>query len=270
VNFIDTADLYGTFAHVREGIKGYTGEVLVASKTHATDAATARGHVEKALREMGIDHLDVLLLHAARVEEPFTERKAVFEELCRMKEEGLTRNIGISSHLISAIRESANVPEVDVIHPLVNRIGMGILDGDAREMAQAISLAASAGKGVYSMKALAGGNLISTARESISWVLALEGVHALAMGMMSEAEIQANVEIVSGGNAPDEVWELLEKGKRSLTIMGQFCSACESCVEVCEDGALSMVKGVATVDQDMCVLCGYCGAECPEFIIRVT
>jgi len=267
---IDTAHLYGTYAHVREGIRGYTGEVLVSSKTHATDAPTAREHVEAALREIGIDQLAVVLIHAARVLKPFTERAAVFEELCRMREEGLTRAIGLSTHYISAVRDAALNPEVDVIHPLINRTGMGILDGSAEEMARAIALAAGSGKGVYAMKALAGGNLISSARESISWVLGLEGVHALALGMLSEAEIDANVELAGSGSAPDEVWEQLEKGRRNLTIMRQFCSGCGSCVEVCKDGALSMVEGAALVDPSVCVLCGYCGAVCPEFVIRVT
>lgn len=267
---IDTAHMYGTFAHVREGIRGYTGEVLVASKTHAVDAATAREHVEEALREMGLERLDVLLLHGGRVASPFTERAAVFEELCRMKEKGIARTIGISSHFISVIRDAAENPEVDVIHPLINRTGMGILDGTAQEMVQAIAMAASAGKGVYAMKALAGGNLISSARESISWVMALEGVHSLALGMMSEAEIEANVELVSRGNASGEVWEQLEKGERRLTIMRKFCTGCGACIEVCKDGALSMVEGAALVDPAACVLCGYCGAACPDFIIRVT
>ena len=270
VNMIDTAHLYGTYAHVKEGIREYTGEVLIASKTHAADAAGAREHVETALREMGIERLDVLLLHGGRVTDPFTEREEVFEELCRMREEGIAATIGISSHFISVIHDAAANRQVDVIHPLINRTGMGILDGSAREMADAIALAASSGKGVYAMKALAGGNLISSARESISWVMALEGVHTLALGMLSEAEIEANVELVSSGSAPDGVWEQLEKGTRSLTIMRQFCSGCGACIEVCKDGALSLVEGAAQVDPSACVLCGYCGAACPDFIIRVT
>jgi len=270
VTMIDTAFLYGTFDHVREGLKGYTGEVMVSSKTHAPDAGTARQHVERTLREVGIEGLDVLLLHGARISDPFAERAAVFEEICRMKEEGLAKTIGVSSHYISAIRQAAVHPEVDVVHPLINREGMGILDGGAQEMAQAISLAASNGKGVYAMKALAGGNFISSARESISWVLGLEGVHALAIGMMSEAEIEANLALVEDGSAPDEIWEPLEEGSRKLTIMREFCTGCGACVEVCRDGALGMVEGAAMVDPELCVLCGYCGAACPEFIIRVT
>ena len=270
VTLIDTAYLYQTFDHVHEGLKGYSGEFKVASKTHAADAATAREHVETALRQMGLDKLDVLLLHGARIADPFNERAAVFEELCRMKEEGLAGTIGVSSHYISAIRDAAVHPDVDVIHPLINRKGMGILDGGAPEMAEAITLAAVSGKGVYAMKALAGGNFISSARESISWVLKQEGVHALALGMLSEAEIEANIALIDNGSAPDEVWESLEKGSRNLTIMEEFCAGCGECVEVCRDGALSLVDEVAVVDPDSCVLCGYCGAACPEFIIRVT
>jgi predicted aldo/keto reductase-like oxidoreductase len=267
---VDTAHLYGTYAHVREGIRGWSGKVMVSSKTHAADPAAAREHVMTALQEMDLERLDVLLLHGARLPDPFAERGAVFDELCRMREEGLTRAIGLSCHYISGIRDAARNPDVDVIHPLINRTGMGILDGSAEDMADAIALAASSGKGVYAMKALAGGNFICSARESITWVMDVEGVHALAIGMLSEAEIEANMELVSTGNAPGEVWDELEKGSRSLTIMRKFCSGCGACVEVCKEGALSMVEGAAQVDPSACILCGYCAAACPEFIIRVT
>jgi predicted aldo/keto reductase-like oxidoreductase len=243
---------------------------MVSSKTNATDEATAREHVLTALREMGLDRLDVLLLHGARLADPFTERGAVFEELCRMKDQGLVRAVGLSCHYISGIRDAALNPEVDVIHPLINRTGMGILDGGAREMSAAIAMASSAGKGVYAMKALAGGNFIASARESISWVMDMEGVHAIALGMLSEAEIEANIELVGSGDPSSRLWEKLEKGKRNLTIMRQFCTGCGACVDVCRDGALSMVEGAALVDPSACILCGYCAAACPEFIIRVT
>jgi len=255
---------------VREALNGYAGEAMVVSKTHATDFATAREHVEKALKQMDLDRLDILLLHGARVTDPFTERADVFEELCRMKEEGLARAIGLSSHYICAVRSAAVHPEIDVIHPLINQEGMGILDGGADEMAAAIALAASEGKGIYAMKALAGGNFISTAREKISWAAQLEGVHALALGMLTEAEIEANIALIEDGTAPEDIWGKLESGKRNLTIMREFCSGCGACIEVCKDGALSMVEGAASVDPSVCVLCGYCGAACPQFIIRVT
>ena len=53
VTMIDTAALYGSYPHIRSGLAGWRGQVTIASKTHAADAATARGHVEEALRELG-------------------------------------------------------------------------------------------------------------------------------------------------------------------------------------------------------------------------
>ena len=49
---IDTATLYGTYAHVREALTGWQGEVTIATKTHAAEPALVREHVELALREL--------------------------------------------------------------------------------------------------------------------------------------------------------------------------------------------------------------------------
>lgn len=269
VNLLDTAELYRTYAHIRAGLEGFSGKVHIASKTHANTPQDARIHVERALKELGREQLDIVHLHGARVADPFVERPEVIEELLRMKEEGKIGHVGLSSHYISAIAKSASHPEIEVIHPLINRTGMGILDGGADEMAAAIASCAAAGKGVYAMKALAGGNLIPSARESLRFVLGLTAVHAIAVGMLSEAEIDGNLALFESDQAPEELWQELEGRKRSLRIMQAFCKGCGSCVPACTNDALSLVEGYAQVNKAECILCGYCGAACPEFIIRV-
>ena len=269
VGMVDTAALYRTYPHIRAGLSGWQGSVIIASKTHATDAATARLHVEDALRELCRDRLDIVHLHAARLADPFAHRPAVLDELLTMKEEGKIAHVGLSSHYISAFRLALDHPEIEVIHPLINRTGMGILDGTAEEMAGAIAACARAGKGVYAMKALAGGNLISEARQSLAYVAGLDGIHALAIGMLSEQEIDANIALLDGGAADDAVWQKLETRRRKLKIMAQFCKGCGMCIEACGSGALSLVDGTAVVDDASCILCGYCGAACPDFMIRV-
>jgi len=119
------------------------------------------------------------------------------------------------------------------------------------------------------MKALAGGNLIVEARQSIRFVLGVEGVDALAVGMLSEQEIEANLALVSDGVADDATWQVLESRRRRLRIMEQFCSGCGNCVTACTNDALSLVAGKARVDDAACILCGYCAAACPDFMIRV-
>ena len=269
VNVIDTATLYETYGHVREGVAGFAGPVTVITKTHAADAVTAREHVERGLRELGRERLDVVHVHAARIEKPCTDRAAVIEELVRLKEEGKIGHVGLSSHYICAVREAARHPEIEVIHPLINRTGMGILDGTAAEMASAIEACAAAGKGVYAMKALAGGNLIAEARQAFAYVLGLAGVHGVAVGMLSEKEIDANIALFNGLAPEESLWRELESRTRRLAIMTNFCKGCGLCAAACVNNALAMVDGKPVVDEAACVLCGYCGAECPEFIIRV-
>ncbi len=269
INLLDTAELYGTYPHIRSALQGYPGEVYIASKTHAQDAATARAHVERALRELGRERLDIVHLHGARVADPFVERTEVLAELLKMKNQGKIGHVGLSSHYISSIRKAADHPEIEVIHPLINRNGMGILDGDAMAMAAAIGACHRAGQGVYAMKALAGGNLIVEARQSLRFVLGVEGVDALAVGMLSEQEIEANLALIGDGIADEATWQTLESRRRRLRIMEQFCTGCGSCVTACTNDALSLVAGKARVDDAACILCGYCAAACPDFMIRV-
>ena len=39
--------------------------------------------------------------------------------------------------------------------------------------------------------------------------------------------------------------------------------------EFCRAGALSIRDGHAVVDEDKCVLCGYCARVCPQFAVKV-
>lgn len=269
VNMIDTAMMYGTFEHIKKGLEGFSGEAIVATKTHALDGETAREHVEAALTGMGLEAVDIVHIHGARLADPLVEREDVLEDLVRMKEEGKLRFVGMSSHFVSAFENVGSCEEVSVIHPLINKKGLGVRGGSVEEMASAISAAADAGKGVYAMKALAGGNLISEARESFRWVLEREGVHGLAVGMLSVDEIDANIKLIEENAADEGIWKVLESRRRRFKVMENFCRGCGACVEECHSEALSIVKGVAKVDPEKCILCGYCGTACPDFIIRV-
>ena len=269
VTLLDTAELYGTYRHIREGIQGYSGEIVIASKTHAATASEARQHVERALGEIGVNSLDIVHLHGARLKNPFTERAEVFAELLKMKQEGMIRHVGVSCHYICAVEQAAAHPEVEVVHPLINKTGMGIIDGSAEQMAAAIRKCADAGKGIYAMKALAGGNLINDARSSFRYVLELPGVHAIAVGLLSKEEIDGNLALFNQGIAEAKTWEQLESRRRDILIMEQFCKGCGQCIPACTNQGLYLEDGKAKVRREDCILCGYCAAACPEFFIRV-
>ena len=269
VTMVDTAALYETYPHIRAGLAGFAGEVTIATKTHATDAATARQHVENALRELGREQLEIVHLHGARIADPFTDRAAVLDELYRLREAGKIGQVGLSSHYVRAVRAAAQNPEIGVIHPLINREGLGIIDGTAGEMAGAIAACANAGKGIYAMKALGGGNFIGTARASIRYVLGISGIQAAAIGMLSREEIDANIALFDNRPDDEQLWATLESRRRRLAIMNRFCIGCGACVATCGSRALRLENNKAALDEAACVLCGYCAAACPQFLIRV-
>lgn len=269
IKAVDTAEMYGTYRHIKRGIEIAGKTPFIITKTHAADKRGAREHLERALSEMGVERLDVANVHGARLEDPIGDRSEVIEEILKMKSEGKIGRLGLSTHRIAVAEKALQHPEIEIIHPLINKSGLGIIDGPPQRMADAISALAKAGRTIYAMKALAGGNLIANALENINHVRSLPGIHAVAIGMLSETEINANAELFLKNTADPAQWATLSGRKRKLAIMKNFCTGCGTCVETCSDNALTIENGVATVDEQKCVLCGYCAAACPAFLLRV-
>jgi len=47
------------------------------------------------------------------------------------------------------------------------------------------------------------------------------------------------------------------------------CIGCETCVPVCPVNSISMVDGVAVIDQNTCTQCENCVSTCPVEAIKV-
>ena len=54
-----------------------------------------------------------------------------------------------------------------------------------------------------------------------------------------------------------------------LTIELDRCDGCGACVEVCPEGAISLVDGVARIDSGSCTECEACVQACPTGAIKV-
>jgi aryl-alcohol dehydrogenase-like predicted oxidoreductase len=270
ITFIDTATMYGTYEHIARGLRGFNGTVTVATKTHAQkDGATAQEHIEKALKELGRDRIDIMLCHCART--PFTEGLwgPALEKLVRARETGAIGMIGISTHSIQSVRDAARHPEIDVIHPLINMKGMGIIDGTADEMLDAIGEAHSAGKFVYAMKSLAGGNFVPDREKALRFIFGQEKIDAAVVGMVTPLEVEWNVRFLSGLPITDELARQTALQSKLLNILEVVCTGCGECVAHCENEALSIIDGKARVDHGHCILCGYCAPHCERLAIRI-
>jgi aryl-alcohol dehydrogenase-like predicted oxidoreductase/ferredoxin len=269
INFIDTAEAYKTYPHIRKALEGYNDEVIIATKSSAKTYKKMEQSIKDALESLGRSYIDIFLLHAARVTPSvFEERVGALKCLQDYKAKGVIRAIGISTHAVGIVRRAAEVKEIDIIFPIINKLGMGIIGGSVDDMVEAISKAHKVGKSLYAMKALAGGHLIDQLEESFNFVRNIKGISSVAVGMVNQEELELNLKIFNDEEIPQELLTQKVKPNKRLFILS-LCKGCGTCVKVCPNYALSLENGKAVVDHKLCILCGYCNPVCPEFAIRL-
>lgn len=269
INFIDTAELYNNYEYIKESLKDINREqFIIATKSYSYSQETARKSLEKALRELDTDYIDIFLLHEQESENNIKGHYEAIEYFLKSKEVGKIRAFGISTHRIEGVRASLKYDEIEVLHPIVNQGGLGIQDGSITEMLDAVKAAFNKGKGIYAMKPLAGGHFIKKVEEAFNFVKDIPFIHSIAIGMQSKEEVDANINLIEYGYIPTNIKGKINKKERRLHI-ADWCIGCEKCISVCKHGGIKMINGKAHPDYEKCIFCGYCAKYCPEFCIKV-
>lgn len=268
VNFIDTAELYGTYPHIREALKHWQKDVIISSKCYAYSRDGAVQSVELARKELDRDVIDIFMMHEQESALTLRGHREAYEYYLEAKEKGIIRAVGVSTHNVEVVDTAADMEGIDVIHPLVNKSGIGIGDGTVEDMLGAVEKAYKAGKGIFSMKALGGGNLLGSYEESMKFVLDLPFIHSVAVGMQNLDEVAMNISVFEEKPVDDKIKQSLAAKRRSLHI-DYWCEGCGKCAERCKQKALSIIDNKASVNPDKCTLCSYCASVCPLFAIKV-
>ncbi len=268
VNFIDTAELYGTYDYIRKAVNGRREDIIISTKCYAYTQEGAEKSLKKALDELETDYIDIFSLHEQESDLTLKGHQEAIEYFMKAKEKGYIRSFGISTHAVAAVKASMKYKEIEVLHPIVNKRGLGIIDGSINEMLDAVAEAYKAGKGIFSMKPLGGGNMIKDSAECFDFLLSNENLHSIAVGMQSTEEVMSNVAVFEGKRVPEDISLKLSSKKRKLLI-DYWCSGCGNCCKNCAQKALTLENGKAVVEPNKCVLCGYCSAYCPDFCIKV-
>jgi aryl-alcohol dehydrogenase-like predicted oxidoreductase len=131
VNILDTADVYGDGRS--EKLIGRLlrdrpdDEIFVATKAgRRLDPHTAEGYeyenlapfVERSLKNLGVDALDLLQLHCPPTEA--YRQDSTFEALDRLQNEGKVRNYGVSVEKVEEARMALSYPNVKTVQIIFN------------------------------------------------------------------------------------------------------------------------------------------------------
>ena len=284
INFFDTAQGYGdSEVKMGEGIKDRREDCILATKSPCRSAREARSHVEKALRRLKTNYIDLYQIH--HVSKPYELEqvlapKGSIDELVKIKKEGKIRHIGITGHNPDLLQKATEQsPELETVQFPFNIVE------DGKPKRSLLNSAKKLNVGIIIMKPLAGG-IIPEPQLSLRWILQ-QGVDTVIPGMILSSEVRENV-MVGNEPFPLSVEELFRLEDAVKDLEENFCRRCMYCMPcpegvpiyfIQELGDKVKVEAVKKMCQDMyaqldknvenCTECGECEKKCPyELPIR--
>ena len=198
IRFFDTADSYGTHDVIREALAPFQrSSYTICTKywyqrggipeADHTDVETS---VNRFLRELGTDYIDILQIHCVSQDDWPTALQPHMDGLERCKKAGKIRAHGCSFHGGSSLPKAPETKWLDVAHVQINPFGrkMGLHPDRALEIVRKLR---ASGRGIVGMKVLGEGSLAKEGRidRSISWVLQNAAADVLDIGFLDIAEI---------------------------------------------------------------------------------
>jgi aryl-alcohol dehydrogenase-like predicted oxidoreductase len=199
INLIDTAPAYGN-SEERLGklLAGQRQHWVICSKVGEEfengvsffdfSATHTRRSVERSLRRLRTDWIDIVLVHSDGNDLDVIDRSGALEELQRCKAEGLIRACGVSTKTVAGGLRAAELSDgVMATYNLAYDDELPVLDYCLAQR-----------KGVLIKKALASGHLAAAAgadpaRASLHKVLGHAGVTSAIVGTINPAHLRANV-----------------------------------------------------------------------------
>jgi len=114
---IDTAQIYGNETEIGRAIADSSiprGEIFLTTKIAPNNlrAATLRRSHEESLKRLGLEQVDLLLIHWPNPEAPLGES---LEALARLREQGKTRFIGVSNFTVKLLEEAVERLGADLL-----------------------------------------------------------------------------------------------------------------------------------------------------------
>ena len=286
ISFIDTAQYYRTYPYIRHALEvmGFVTEEnicgaatlsaeknpydadlpVISSKSLASSYDDMMAAIEECRDALGLKTIDIFLMHEVRSGQ-FAARAGAWQALQDAKRAGLVRAIGISTHHVDVARAMADVSACDVVFALLNYRGMGIRCGQEagtkEDMVAALTVCKAAGKGIYTMKALGGGNLTADYQKALDYVFSQDCVDAVMLGFTNTSEIDDMMRYLSGKMESSYNPDV---SRKKMYVNQEDCEGCGTCLKICAAGAVHYNKnGLAEIDQSKCPTCGYCAQGCP-------
>ena len=193
---------------IGEVLKTRRKEVFICTKVDSRDPDDAKRQIERSLKRLQTDHLDILKIHDVKSAEDVakvSEKGNLIDIAHQMKEQGVARYIGFSGHAnADALKSMAERGDFDTMLMAMNHYNQS--KNPQPRQALVLPAAKAKGLGVMIMKTVRPRETIKTLdpKELVRYALSLSGPDGIVLGMDSVAVMDANLEILRNFKPLDE------------------------------------------------------------------
>ena len=275
IDFIDTSRAYTTSeTRIGMALKQIDKPVTLATKSKYRTASGVRADIEKSLKALQKDYIDIYQCHFVKEAEypDVISKGGALEGMQKARDEGLIGHTGITSHSLGVLERVVDDGLFDTIMVCFSFMENGALEA-------VIPKALSKNIGVIAMKPLSGG-VIDHPKPALKYALSEEGVLVLC-GVESKALFDENWAIFKGSHELDKEDKKLIEDIRN-TYDKNFCRRCDYCQPCTEGIAIQGMLGIRSQVKRMgadiltraprdamlekarnCSECGECMTRCP-------
>jgi aryl-alcohol dehydrogenase-like predicted oxidoreductase len=214
ITYFDTAASYGEGLSEQllgQGLRARGGRkgLFLATKITDRDGSLARGTIERSLKNLQVEQVDLIHVHSLTGEEDLSQIEAkggVLEALLKARDQKLTRFIGITSHLSpTAMKVALERHDFDCCQMALNAAMANIVDSkpvtveDHSFQSLVLPVMRRKNIGVIAMKVFArdalSGQADATARNLLYYALTLP-VTTAVVGLPRSEHLEENIRLV--------------------------------------------------------------------------
>lgn len=276
IDFIDTARNYSSSeTRIGKALKKTDKKVTVSSKSILRTSDGIRKEIEKSLKELQLDYIDIYHCHSVATDEDYkrvTATDGALAGLLKAKEDGVIGHVGISSYNVDLMEKVVDDNLFETI-----MVGFNIVEPIAYK--SVIPKAMQNKTGILTMKPLAGG-VIGIPELALRWTLSFPDLLVIT-GMETKEQVDKNWAVQEGspGFTDEEKQQIVNLNKQFDAKFCHRCGYCEPCAVNIPIYKVLSIKNMVKINGPQmlttpdfenaleraksCIQCGDCLIRCP-------